>query len=444
MPYPPTRAAWYAVVILLLAYVSSIIDRVVLGFLITPIKQTFQVTDSHVSLLLGIAFTLFYTVVGIPSGWLADTRTRRTVAAVGILLWSFATMYCGLAQSYTQLFIGRVLVGVGEATLGPAAYSLLADYFPPQRRAGAFSTYSMGITVGAGLAVVIAGIVVGLARTQATMTLPVIGGIVGDVRTWQYVFFVVGAPGLLIAALMMTVREPERQNAQLKRISLAETFVFMRLHWKTMFCHSVGFGFFSIFNQGVGFWLPEFFVRSYGWSKPDIGQTQGFIVAVCGTLGLVAGGRLTAWFAERGHTDATMRTMMVCAAGVAFFGLLLPFMPDGRTAAILLAPTVFFSFAPYGAATAALQEIVPNQLRGQTAAFFLFTINLIGGGLGPILIATLTDAVFKNEAALRSSILVATAFGLGMALLLYGIGLQHFRASVAERRNIEGKEESAA
>ncbi len=425
-PYPASGRAWYAVVVLLVAYISSMIDRVVLGFLVAPIKETFGVNDVAVSVLGGIAFTVFYTLMGLPAGWLADRVHRRNMAVVGVLLWSAATVYCGFADSYTALFVGRVLVGVGEAVLGPVAYSLLADYFAPERRATALSAYSMGITIGTGLAVMIAGGAIALTKTSTVVAVPLLGA----VRSWQYVFILVGAPGLAVALMLLSVQEPQRKG-QSHYTSLRSALGFMRLHWKTLVCHSVGFGCFSVVNQGVGFWLPEMFVRTFGWSRGDIGQAQGLATALGGTLGLLAGARLTAWFRAQGKTDAALRTMLTAALGLLGTAVWVPLVSNGTLAAWLLVPMMFFGFSPYGAATAALQQLMPNELRGQAGAMFLLVINLVGGGAGPVGISVLTHSVFGTDAALRYSISIVTVVSLCAAGVLFVLGLAHFRRSLA-------------
>ncbi|MBD1207513.1 MAG: MFS transporter [Ignavibacteria bacterium] len=426
--FPPSRTGWYAVAILLLAYTSSMIDRVILGYLVGPIKQTFGVTDSHLSLLMGIAFTLFYTLLGIPAGRLADNATRRNVIAGGIALWSLATAYCGMAKSYIQLFIGRVAVGVGEATLSPSAYSLIADLFPPEKRTTAMSVYSMGISIGNGTAVILAGTIAGFAATAGMMTLP----IVGEIHAWQYIFFLVGLPGLVISLLFFTVKEPARIGADnMRSVRVREVLGYLKQHKKAALCHTIGFGMFSIFNQGVGFWFPEFFLRTYGWKRPEIGLWQGSTSIIFGTLGLWAGSRLAAYFLKRGHADANMRVMLTAAACLLPVAVIMPHMPTGTMAAMCFVWTGFFGFMPYGAAPAAIQQLMPNKMRGQAGAMFLFAINVMGGGTGPFIVSSFTDFVFHNDAALRYSMSIVAALSLTGAVVLYRIGLKHFRASLA-------------
>ncbi|MCS6809368.1 MAG: MFS transporter [Bacteroidota bacterium] len=425
--FPPEQQGWYAIAVLLLAYISSMIDRVILGYLVTPIKQTFEVTDSHLSVLMGIAFTLFYTCLGIFAGHLADTSVRRTIIAGGIALWSLATVYCGMAKSYFQLFLGRVAVGIGEATLSPSAYSLIADYFPPERRTTAMSVYSMGISIGNGAAVMLAGAIAGFAAQAEMMTIPLVGAI----YPWQYIFFVVGLPGLLVSLLCFTVKEPPRIGIDNTRSgNIRSVLRYIQEHKKAALCHTLGFSMFSVFNQGVGFWFPELFIRTYGWKRPEIGLWQGSTSVLFGTIGLWVGSRLAEWFLRRGYTDANMRVMLVAAAGLLPIAVVMPLLPTGTMAACCFVWTALFGFMPYGAAPAAIQQLMPNQMRGQAGALFLFTINVIGGGAGPFVVSSLTDFVFNNDAALRYSVAVTALLSLSAALILYAYGLRYFRESM--------------
>jgi MFS family permease len=429
--YPAPHVAWYAVAVLLLAYTSSMIDRVIISYLVGPIKKTFGVTDSHMSLLMGIAFTLFYTLLGLPIGRLADTSTRRTVIAIGVALWSLATAWCGMAKSFVQLFVGRVAVGVGEATLSPSAYSLIADFFPVEKRTTAMSVYSMGISIGNGTAVILAGSIAGFAASAGMIQLP----IVGEIFPWQYIFFVVGLPGLLIALLLFTVKEPKRQGIPAAgqgtaRVRTRDVIAFLRQHRATAIAHTLGFSMFSIFNQGIGFWFPEFFIRTYAWKRADIGLWQGATSVVFGTLGLYAGSRIAAYFLKRGQVDANLRVMLIAAACLLPISLVMFQMPTGSLAAPFFIGTAFFGFMPYGAATAAIQQLMPNQMRGTASAMFLFTINLFGGGTGPFLVSSFTNYVFRDDAMLRYSMSIVTVVSLGAAVVLYVFGMKYFRASM--------------
>ena len=217
--YPSAGYAWYVVGVLTLAYIFSFIDRQILNLMVGPIQRDLGIGDTQMSLLMGASFAVFYTLFGIPLGRLADTRSRRAIISVGIALWSVMTVGCGLARTFWQLAFMRMGVGVGEASLSPSAYSLISDYFRPERRSTAMSVYSMGIYIGAGMAFILGGFITLLVSGRESTDIPWIG----SVRSWQLIFFVVGLPGLLISLLLLTVREPVRKGVRLKSDASAIT-----------------------------------------------------------------------------------------------------------------------------------------------------------------------------------------------------------------------------
>ena len=229
VPYPPRGYAWYVVVLLTLAYIISFVDRQILGLLAELIKRDLDISDVQMSWLMGLSFAIFYATLGIPIGWLADRRSRRTIIAAGIAIWCLMTAASGFARQYWQLFLARVGVGVGEATLTPAALSLIMDY--PRNQVGrAIGFYTMGISLGMGVAYIVGGKVIGLVSNAPDLVLPV----VGQLRAWQTSFLVVGIPGLFLAALMLTVREPERRG-RIKGgagITVAEAVRFLTTRWR--------------------------------------------------------------------------------------------------------------------------------------------------------------------------------------------------------------------
>ena len=207
-PYPDTGYSWYVVVVLTLAYTVSFIDRQIMALMVEPIRRDLGISDTQMSLLLGLAFAIFYTLLGIPIARLADRYSRRLIIASGITIWCLMTAACGLARNYTQLFAARIGVGVGEAALSPSALSMISDYFPKETRGRAVAFYTMGIAMGVGLAMIIGGQVIALVSAAPPVVLPVLG----ELYAWQTVFLVVGLPGLLMAVLMKTVKEPVRRE----------------------------------------------------------------------------------------------------------------------------------------------------------------------------------------------------------------------------------------
>ena len=432
--WPSAGVAWYAVAILFIAYTFSFADRFILSLLIEPIKQDLQLSDTKISLLHGFAFAIFYTVMGIPIGRLADKYNRRSIIALGVATWSLMTAVCGITRGYWQLFAARVGVGVGEAALSPAAYSMIADLFPPQKLGRALSVYTTGAFVGAGLAFIIGGTVIAAITSTPEITLPLIG----TIRSWQAAFFVVGLPGLIVAALMYTVREPVRHiNAAAGNdlVSITEVFEYVRARWRVFGTHYLGFSLLGVVFNGITAWTPAFLSRSFDMSVGQSGPTIGALILVFGTAGIIIGGWLTDYLGRKGFEDGAMRTGLVAGIGCIPFAVLVPFMPTLQWVLLIYCPLLFFASFGFGAAAAALQQVTPNRMRGMVSAFYLFFLNLIGIGLGPTIIALITDYVFHDDQAVGFSLaIMAGCSGLLAALFLWR-GLKPFRAEVARQKS---------
>jgi MFS family permease len=414
----------------------SFIDRQILNLLVAPIRRDLGISDWYMSLLMGPAFVVSYIFFGIIFGRLTDSRSRRTIIALGFVAWSLFTAGCGLARGYWQMLLMRVGVGTGEASLSPAAFSLITDYFPPKRRATAISVYGMGIYLGSGLAFLVGGMVAKLAAAQDMWQLP----LVGATRPWQVVFFIVGLPGVALALLMYTVREPLRRGAKfviaadgttrVAQVPLREVLAYLKENRQTFLCHNIGFALLSFSSYGSSAWIPTFLQRNHGWSIPKSGLVYGVIVATCGTLGIALGGRLADWMSERGRRDAAMLVGLIVSLVWIPTGVLYPIVADANLAAVLIAPTVFLASAPFGVSAAAIQQMMPQTMRGQASSIYLFSVNLLGLGIGPSAVAFFTDYVFRNDMSVRYSLLiVATAAHLIAAALLW-IGLKPFRRSL--------------
>ncbi len=421
MAYP-----WLVVAILMGAYVLSFVDRQIMNLLVAPIRRDLGISDTQMSLLMGFSFAIFYTILGLPLGRLADRYSRRGLIAAGVVVWSVMTAFCGLARTYWQLFLYRIGVGVGEATLSPAAYSMIADYFPPERRATAISVYSMGIYLGSGIAFLLGGLVIKFATAQGDINLPV----VGDVRPWQTVFLVLGAAGIVFSLAFLFVREPAREgaNGMSNEVPFGEVIAYLWRNRRSVLCHNLGFAMIAFCSYGATSWIPSFFIRSFQWKASEVGFVFGLIVMVFGCLGILFGGWLTDRWLREGKVDAALR-MGILAAAIAMVGNVYLLAPSGEWAAVLMAPAVFALGMPFGAAPAAMLAIVPNQMRGQTAAVYLFIVNLIGLGVGPTAIALVTDYVFANDLALKWSMLIVGVVGNLAAIMLLSAGLKPYRES---------------
>ncbi len=428
--------AWYAVAILTIANVSGFVDRQILSLLVEPIKRDLRVTDTQVSLLMGLGFVVFYSLLGLPIGRWVDRGHRPRIVALGAMVWSVMTMLTGTARSYGHLFLARIGVGAGEATLGPAAVSIIAGQFPPRRLGVAMSTYMMGTFLGSGVAYALGAYVVGRVDKPGLVAVPIIG----DVFPWQLVFFVVGLPGLVVALLALTIREPRalsvggESSAPEKQAPFADVIVYLRTNARTLGALSLGFACSASVNYGVGAWLATFLIRTHGWTVQEAGTLQGVLTFTIGPLGVMLGGRLTDRWSQQGHIDAPLRVGMLGALGMLIFAGLYPIVPSPLLAAALLVPVNIFAAMPWGAANAAVAEAMPPRMRGQGSAMYQLVVNLLSGALGPTAVALLTDKVFRDPLAIRYSLSLSAVFGMSLAIALLAWGRPAFSATVQRLR----------
>lgn len=422
--------AWYAVGVLTLANVSGAIDRQIFSSLIGPVRRDLGLTDTQYSLLMGFGFVVFFSVFGLAIGRLVDRNRRTLIVAIGAALWSIMTAITGTTRTYGQLLLARVGVGVGEATLGPAAVSIIADAFPRRRLGIAMSVYMLGTFFGSGVSYALGAWVVSKADAPGFVSVP----IVGLVHPWQTVFFVIGLPGLLVTLLMLTVREPERiAGARAsEQVPMSQVIAYMRRNSRTLIALCGGFTCSASVNWGVGAWLQTFFVRTHGWSVAEAGALQGGLTMGIGPLGTLLGGWLVDRYTARGITDAPLRVGMLGAAGMLLFAGLYPVVPSATVAAALLVPVNLFAALPWGAANAAIAEAMPSRMRGQGSALFQLTVGM-AGGIGPTLVALITDRVFADDNALRWSLSITTVVGMTLTLVLLSWGRPAYRATVAAR-----------
>ncbi|MFK8020794.1 MAG: spinster family MFS transporter [Pseudomonadales bacterium] len=427
--YPSSGRANFALAVLLLAYIFSFIDRQVLSLLVEPMKQDLNIGDFEVSLLQGMAFAVFYTFMGIPIAKLADTRNRKTIITIGIAVWSLMTFFCGLAKSFTGLFLARIGVGVGEAALSPAAYSMLADYFPPRKLPRAMAIFTMGISIGGGLAYVIGGAVLDTIAGSWLAELPVLK----TMRPWQLTFVVVGLPGLLIALLMIAVREPLRQGSNGANAvshsdnSFRKTLEFVGENRRSYLALFLGISLLSVFGYGLMAWYPSLFIRTYGLSASEVGLKFGVIYLVFGSLGALGG----AWFAQRlarrGHVDANLRWPVYASVLMMLPGIFVPLLGSAELMFWACMPLIFIQNSYFGVSLAALQLVTPNHMRAQVGALLLFLTNLIGMTFGPSVVAALTDFVFHDPMMLRYSLSIVAAIFCPLAAMVFASGLRHYR-----------------
>lgn len=434
-PYPSTPYAWYVTVLLLVAYILSFIDRQILSLLIEPIKADLGFSDTEIGLLMGPAFALCYVTLGVPIGWLADRKSRRAIIGTGIAFWCVMTAACGLARNFSQLFVARIGVGAGEAVLTPSALSLISDYFPQKQRARAISLYMTGISLGGGIAYFVGGPLVQVLLESP----PVVWPIVGELKAWQTAFLLVGLPGLIVAALMVTVREPIRrgllevkssQSSEKTELTFGQSVSFLAKRWKAY--GSLFFGMSVVTLVGYsGFWNAALFERTWDWKISAIGFALGSAGLIFGPIGTNLGGWLADKLTDNGTKDGPMRVMFWGVIVTVITNVTYPLMPTGEWAMVVYVPSILGGAMASACGAAAVVHIAPNQVRAQATAIYWLIINVVGLFLGPTSVGILTDLM--GDPNMLKYAMAIMPFIVGVpAVLLIAWGLKHYAAAAVE------------
>jgi len=432
--FPAPAIAWWSLFALSLAYMFSLMDRYILTLLVDPIKATLQISDTQVSLLTGVSFAIIYTVMGVPLGRLADSWSRKYVIITGVTLWSLMTMAGGLTRSFGQLFVTRMGVGLGEAGLTAPAYALIADLFPQRRLAFAMSVFVMGGLIGAALSNILGGTVIGFAEELGVIQLP----LVGDILPWQLVLLVSGSLSLLVVvplALMPNTQprdsrkpaQPIKQQGKLPPASIAETEVLpfrsvlgYLLDRRIFFLPlTLAYSVNSIAQFGVSAWIATFLIRVEGWSASEVGITLGLVGVAPMIIGTLISGRLADYLYSQGYQDITLR-IQLATCPLLFVSTLSFIYFSGTPVKLLALGIINFVASIYMALTpTVMQMVAPAPMRAQVSALLLLVMNLIGLGLGPVVVALITDYGFADEMAVGHSLAIVAT----VAYLLTFVGL---------------------
>jgi MFS family permease len=425
--YPSAKYAWYVVVVLYLSYTCSFVDRSIIGYLVGPIREDLLINDFQFSLIQGLAFTAFYATIGIPLGRLADSRSRRGLLAVGISLWSCMTILCGTASSYWGLFFARMGVGVGEACLAPCAYSLIADYFPREKRSLPLNIFAAGVMLGSGVANVCGGLVAQYALKGGVRQILLLG----SVKPWQLSFVLVGLPGMLFVLAMSTIKEPVRKEKRGEANS-AKMFRYLFRHWATFASLIGGTTFGAMTNGAILGWIPAWFSRRYAWSNAQIGPYLGITNFLFGTVGLVLAGLLAGKYMRTGVKSVHIKLMMA-AESLVIIPLVLayavdnPFWVLGCTGGV-----IFFGGFSAGLGPASLQSVTPNEMRGQITAICFLILNLIAGTVGSGAVGYLTTYIFADDKAVRSSAVIVGIVAAVLGVICLRLGLRAYERTAEE------------
>jgi MFS family permease len=423
--WPSRAAAYYGLFVIILATALNFLDQQIFNMLAPTIKADFHLSDTQVGFLLGPATILFYVFVGIPLAYLVDIFPRKYVLAGGISLIGGITALGGLAQNFVQLFLSRMLVGAGASAHAPGSYSMLADYYPPAKLPRAIGFLQLGFISGQAGGVYLGGVLLTLVGAW-----PVTHWMGLTIHPWQWVLMMVGAPGFLIAALLLFAKEPRRRRvtSQTQEISWRAVGAEIGARKAVYFPLFIGLAFSATEFYGLGNWRPAFLERTYGWTPMRVGQWLGAVITVSFLLGAFVGTVFTEWLAKR-YKDAHVRAATILFCLTAPCEIIAPLMPTGELAMLFVAAGGVFALASAVPQNAAIQRITPNQMRGRVTAIYLFMF-IFFGGFGAQLIGAVTQHVFGNDAYLWKSIFLTAAILLPLAAFTISRGIRPYGREV--------------
>jgi MFS family permease len=410
------------VAVLTAAQALSFVDRQVLALLAEPIRQDLGISDTRISLLYGLSFAFFYALVALPIAWLSDRSNRRNIIAASISFWSVMTALCGAASGFWTLALARLGVGAGEAGLSPAAQSMLADAFPKARLGAALGVFSTGVSLGGGLALIVGG-----ALYQAAPNLAAAAGWAGA-APWRVVMVAVSAPGLVMALLLFTVREPPRRGAAAERGGSGLGHV--ARHWSGYLGLIGALSLMIFISNSANAWIPAFLTRRFDWPVADVGARLGPLVLVAGAAGAFAGGWIAVALRRAGLRLANLRASLGGFLIAAPLAILYPHAGSGGQALALIGAMTFAQGLTFGGGYAALQEMTPPPLRARLTAINGLAVNLIGAGLGPLAVALVTERVLGDPQRIHVAMSAVAAAATPVVIACFLLGMRgHDRAA---------------
>ena len=394
-PYPSAAAGWFLVVMLTAGYIFSFVDRYILGLLIEPIKAEFDLSDRSIGWLLS-AFTLVYGFVGIFMGWLVDRGKRLWIVSIGVALWSVATVATGMAKNFVQLFTARMGVGIGEATLSPATFSMIGDSFPTEKRGKPIAFYSAALPIGAGLASLLSGAVIAWTASSGNQSLPFFG----ELSPWRYTMIIVGLPGLLLALFFLFMKEPVRRPAGASSdvIGGSDFLDALKYLWDNK---ALYFGFVLVICAMTAIaysqaFLAPTFERTWGWSPQKYAYVNGIALLLIGPLNMMIVGSISDWWTKKGVKDASLRILYIGFFIMIPSGVIPLFMPTAELAFLVLCINTIGIGIVSAIGVTSLLIITPAQIRGQVVALYYLAISWFGS-LGPIVAGELSSGVFGED-----------------------------------------------
>ncbi|MGH8220382.1 MAG: MFS transporter, partial [Steroidobacteraceae bacterium] len=433
--WPSARTAYYTLFVLILCLTSNQLDIGIVPYLASSIKADLAISDTWLGLLLGAAFGLFYTLIGLPIAYYVDRISRRSILAIGITVWNVGTALCGIAQNFWQLFAARFLVGAGEGVNGPASYAIVGDIFPREKIPRAIALLQLGSVIGPALALLLGAWLLHLFLAMSPIHMPF-----GIIHGWQLIFILIGLPSVAIAALILfTVPEPARHTIRNQMAEIAGSahvtgggldawfrdyaaaFRYLRLNWR-IYAPMFGSLFAGAFSIGATQWMPIFYQRTFGWGPARLAALQSGAQLTAPLLGLLASVLLAEHFSRRERKDCAYRVyiLSLIIALPAMFYVLMP----TAWIAFGVGALGWFSIGMSGASqNAALQIITPAELRGKVTALYLLVYSLVGVAFSPVLYALIEDFILRDESLIRWAIFWPLLLFRPLALAIACFGL---------------------
>jgi MFS family permease len=411
------KVAWFTISMIGIVTMFGQMDRAVFYLLVTPIKRDLHLNDVQISLLMGAAYSIAYFAVGLPIARLTDVGRRKLILPAALALWSFGTFCCALSSGFVSFFVARSMTGGGESVKGPTAVSMISDVFPRNKLPRAFAFYNFSIQGGEAVGQILAGLLLGLFATTA-IAVPFIGTLHG----WHLVFMIFGLPGILFALFfMLTVPEPARHGrTHARSMPIRQSLDFLlksparAVILPILFAAAVS----NLETVGIGSWRPAFYERTYGWKPAQFAPILGTASLILTPIALLVGAWFSERMAKRGQADANMRIVLYAKIIALPIGIASPLMPNFPLALGCALASVFLVTASAPSMLAAMQIVTPNELRAQVNALYMFTLSVIGQGLGPTVIALMTRYLFNSEADLRYAMVTAAAIAGPVSLAL--------------------------
>jgi MFS family permease len=403
------KRAWLSVIVLVALMALALIDRMTVNLLIDPIRQSFNINDFQISLLQGPTFAVFFLLGSLMMGWLVDRYSNRLLIFIGVIIWSLATILSGLAVSFTMLLIARCIVGLGEAVLQPAGWNIITKLFPAHKLATAIGTLTAGAQIGTGISLLITGFLIADANQSTTSTV-LLGG---TLEPWQWVFVIVGIPGILLSALIFLIPEKasHKKNNKQNQQKNGNLVQFVKTNSVFIVAHFIGFSLLSIMVYGAAGWVPTYLIRMHSMDIKNIGLLLGLVGVPLALIGVIFAGWLVDRSFKQGKYDAHLKHFAIRSGIIAILGGI-GFIIDKNVIVPLITFSLIQFIQPFsGVAGASLQVSIPEKYRGRISAIFIMLYNAVGMALGPSFVVFMSDYFGSGE------------LGIGIALNYIVLGV---------------------